>query len=123
MLKHSVFLVRPALVLGIFLNSGSETDKALRHVTLHEALDDKTLAEVRSLLCKGGQLTAEQYVSDLTVYSILLPDIDYRARYPFCSKDGGSVPENTKFSVYSSMLTGSGEISKQSGEEVSHIVS
>ncbi|KAJ5835841.1 hypothetical protein N7447_001867 [Penicillium robsamsonii] len=89
----------PALVLGVFLNSGLETEKALRHVTLHEALDDKALADIRSLLCKGGQLTAEQ------------------ARYPFCSKDGGSVPESMKFSVYSSMLAESGEIRKKSGEK------
>ncbi|KAJ5955240.1 hypothetical protein N7501_009519 [Penicillium viridicatum] len=91
--------VKSTLVLGVFLNSGSETEKALRHVTLHEALDDKALADVRSLLFKGGQLTAEQ------------------ARYPFCSKDGGSVPENTKFSVYSSMLAESGEIPKKLGEK------
>ncbi|CAI7638554.1 unnamed protein product [Penicillium discolor] len=91
--------VTPDLVLGVFLNSGLETEKALRHVTLHEALDDKALADIRSLLCKGGQLTAEQ------------------ARYPFCSKDGGSVPENMKFSVYSSLLAESGEIRKKSGEK------
>lgn len=50
-----------ALVLGIYLNSGSDPKKALRHVTLKESLNDKTLAEVRSLLSKDKQLTSAQY--------------------------------------------------------------
>ena len=107
------------MVLGIFLNSGSESEKALRHVALHEALDGKTLADVRSLLFNGGQLTAEQYESELAVWFLLHTDTNNRARYPFCSKDGGSVPENTAFSVYSGMLSETEEPRKESGEEVS----
>lgn len=64
MTNHSAFIVTPAgqtMVLGIYLNSGSDPNKALRHVTLKESLDDKTLAEVRSLLSKDKQLISAQY--------------------------------------------------------------